>query len=91
MSAALEELKQRLAEVYDLEKASAIACWDQRTMMLPQGAPARSEVSATLSGIAHERFVADEVGRLLDELAPLEAELNFDSDDASVIRVTRRN
>ena len=36
-----------------------------------------------LSGIAHERFTADEVGRLLDELATLEAELDYDSDDAS--------
>jgi carboxypeptidase Taq len=91
VSAALDDLKQRLAEVYDLEKAAAIAGWDQRTMMPPQGAAARSEVSATLSGIAHERFVADDVGRLLDELAPLEAELDFDLDDASLIRVTRRD
>ena len=60
-------------------------------MMPPQGAAARSEVSATLSGVAHERFTADEIGRLLDELAPLEAELDYDSDDASLIRVTRRD
>ena len=91
MSTALTDLKQRLAEVYDLEKAAAIAGWDQRTMMPPQGAAARSEVSATLSGIAHERFIADEVGRLLEELAPVEAELDYDSDDASLIRVTRRD
>ena len=69
MDAALTDLKQRLAEVYDLEKASAIAGWDQRTMMPPQGASARSEVSATLSGVAHERFTSDEIGPLLDELA----------------------
>ena len=30
-------------------------------------------------------------GRLLDELAPLEEELDYDSDDASLIRVTRRD
>ena len=71
MNGALTDLKQRLAEVYDLQKAAAIAGWDQRTMMPPQGAGARSEVSATLSGVAHERFTADEIGRLLDQLAPL--------------------
>ena len=71
MNGALTDLKQRLAEVYDLQKAASIAGWDQRTMMPPQGAAARSEVSATVSGIAHERFTADEIGRLLDELAPL--------------------
>ena len=91
MSAALSDLKQRLAEVYDLEKAAAIAGWDQRTMMPPKGAPGRSEVAATLSGIAHERFTSPEVGRLLDELASIEDELEFDSDDASLIRVTRRD
>jgi carboxypeptidase Taq len=88
---ALAELKRRLAEIHDLEKAVAIAGWDQRTMMPPGGAPARSELSATLSGLAHERFVDDEVGRLLDRLAPYEASLDYDSDDASLIRVTRRD
>ena len=39
----------------------------------------------------HERFVADEIGRLLDAVAPLETELEYDSDDASLIRVTRRD
>jgi carboxypeptidase Taq len=91
MSDALADLKQRLAEIYDVEKAIAIAGWDQRTMMPRQGAAARSEVSATLSGIAHERFVDDEVGRLLERLAPFEEELDYDSDDASLIRVTRRD
>jgi carboxypeptidase Taq len=60
-------------------------------MMPPKGATARSEASATLSGLVHERFVSDEIGRLLDEVAPLEEELGRDSDDASLIRVTRRD
>ena len=88
---AIAELKRRLAEIHDLEKAVAIAGWDQRTMMPPGGAPARAELSATLSGLAHERFVDDEIGRLLDRLAPHEASLDYDSDDASLIRVTRRD
>jgi carboxypeptidase Taq len=91
MSDALADLKQRLAEIYDIEKAIAVVGWDQRTMMPREGAAARSEVSATLSGIAHEHFVSAEIGRLLEELAPLEEELEYDSDDASLIRVTRRD
>ena len=55
------------------------------------GAPARAEAVATLGGIIHERFVDDEIGRLLDQLRPLEDELDYDSDDASLIRVTRRD
>ena len=60
-------------------------------MMPPKGAAAPSEASATLSGLVHERFVSDEIGRLLDEVAPLEEQLGHDSDDASLIRVTRRD
>jgi carboxypeptidase Taq len=87
---ALADLKQRLAELYDLERALGVLGWDQRTMMPPKGAAARAEASATLSGIIHERFISDEIGRLLDELASLETELGHDSDDASLVRVTRR-
>jgi carboxypeptidase Taq len=88
---ALVDLKQRLAEIYDLERALSVLGWDQRTMMPPKGAAARAEASATLSGVVHERFVSADVGRLLDELAPLEQELDYDSDDAALIRVTRRD
>jgi carboxypeptidase Taq len=87
----LADLKQRLAEIHDLERALGVLGWDQRTMMPPKGAPARSEASATLSGLVHERFVSDEIGRLLEALAPLEETLDRDSDDASLIRVTRRD
>ena len=89
--AALDDLKQRLAEIYDLERALGVLGWDQRTMMPAQGAPARAEAGATLAGLVHERFVSDETGRLLDAVAPLESELDYDSDDASLIRVTRRD
>ena len=59
--------------------------------MPPGGHPARAEALATLSKVAHERFVDDEIGRLLERLRPLEESLEYDSDDASLIRVTRRD
>src|SRR5690242_1245803 len=65
--------------------------WDQLVMMPLGGGPVRAEQLATLRGIAHERFVDPEVGRLLEELRPLEDSLDYDSDDASLIRVTRRD
>jgi carboxypeptidase Taq len=87
---ALADLKQRLAEIFDLERALGVMGWDQRTMMPPKGAAARAEAAATLSGVIHERFISDEIGRLLDQVASLETELGHDSDDASLVRVTRR-
>jgi carboxypeptidase Taq len=65
--------------------------WDQQVTMPPLGGPARAEALATLGGIAHERFVDDEIGRLLERLRPLEESLEHDSDDASLVRVTRRD
>jgi carboxypeptidase Taq len=45
---------------------------------------------ATLSRIAHLKFTADEVGQLLEDLTPYANELDPDSDDARLIRVTNR-
>jgi carboxypeptidase Taq len=89
--ARLERLKTLLAELDDLRKATTMLFWDQRVMMPPAGAQARSEAVATLGRIAHQKFVSGEIGRLLDELRPLEQELDHDSNDASLIRVTRRD
>jgi carboxypeptidase Taq len=88
---AYEELLARLGEVQDLGRAAGLASWDQRTQMPPAGAPARAEVLGTLSRLAHERFVSDEIGQLLEELRPVEEGLEYDSMEASLIRVTRRD
>jgi carboxypeptidase Taq len=91
VEADLRALKERLAEISDLQRATAVLGWDLRVMMPPLGSEARSEAMATLGRTAHERFVDDEVGRLLDKLRSYEESLEYDSDDASLIRVTRRD
>ena len=83
------ELKSRLGEIVDLRRALAVLSWDQHTMMPPGGAAARAEQLGTLGRIAHENFVSDEIGQLLEELRPYEESLPADSDEASLIRVTR--
>jgi carboxypeptidase Taq len=91
MDTALSTLKERLAEVHDVSRAAGVLAWDQRVTMPPLGTEARAETLATLGRIAHERFVDDEVGRLLETLTPLEESGPYDSDDASLVRVTRRD
>ena len=75
MADALEQLKERLAEVGDLGKIARLLAWDQQTMMPPAGTGHRAEQFSTLVRIAHEKFTDPEVGRLLDELRPLEDSL----------------
>jgi len=87
---ALNSLKARLVEISDLQSAAGLLRWDQATYMPPGGAPARGRQLATLSRLAHERFVDAETGRLLDAAAKETASLPFDSDEASLVRVTRR-
>jgi carboxypeptidase Taq len=90
-NAPLDELKRRLAEIADLSRAAGVLGWDQRVTMPPLGTESRAESLATLGRIIHESFVSDEIGRLLEELRPLEEAGPYDSDDASLIRVTRRD
>jgi carboxypeptidase Taq len=87
----LAELRRRLLEIGDLGAAGAVLGWDQATYMPKGGALARSRQGATLSRLAHEKSVDPALGRLLDALAPYGETLPYDSDDASLIRVGRRD
>ncbi len=87
----LTTLRERLAEIADLGRAAGVLGWDQRVTMPPLGTEARAEALATVGRIAHDRFVDPEIGRLLDRLEPLQDSLEYDSDDASLIRITRRD
>ncbi len=91
MEKKLAELKQRLLEINDLNSAAALLSWDQSTYMPPGGAPARGRQMATLAQLAQEKFIDPAVGQLLDELRSYEERLDYESDDASLIRVTRKN
>lgn len=88
---AIASLKLRLLEVDDLNHATALLRWDQATYMPPGGAPARGRQMATLSRLAHDRFTDAEVGRLLERAEKESATLEYDSDDAALLRLTRRN
>ncbi len=87
----LTTLRERLAEIADLSRAAGVLGWDQRVTMPPRGTESRAESLATLGRIIHDRFTDPELGRLLDRLVALEESLPSDSDDASLIRVTRRD
>ncbi len=87
----LNDLKSRLAEIFDLNAASAVLGWDQQTYMPPGGAENRGQQLATLQQLAHEKSTSDELGRLIDDLQPYVAQLDRDSFEACLLRVAKRN
>ena len=86
-----ETLRAKLGEVHDLVKIGSLLAWDQQTIMPPQGAAVRAQQLATVGRLAHEAFISDEIGNLLDQLRPYEESLEFESDEASMVRMTRRD
>jgi carboxypeptidase Taq len=91
MTDTMKRLRAILAEVTDIQRAGAVLDWDQETYMPPGGVQTRAEQASTLSEVAHRRLTSDEVGRLLEEAETAVANETFESDDASIVRVTRRD
>ena len=91
MEPMFQELKKRLMQINDLNSAAAVLYWDMSTYMPPGGAEARARQMATLQEIAHEKFTDPAIGKLLDDLRPYEESLPYESDEASLIRVARRD
>jgi carboxypeptidase Taq len=85
-----EKLTSLLAEINDLHAAAAVLYWDRNTYMPSKGMPARGRQLATLSQIAHQKFTDGTIAQLLDDLTGYENDLPYDADDASLIRLTRR-
>jgi carboxypeptidase Taq len=87
----LMALKERLSDVHNLKTSMGLLGWDQQTCMPPGGAVTRAAQFTTLSKIAHEKFVAEETGRLLEAAEAEGRDLDYDSDDAALLRIARHD
>ena len=91
MKAALQAFRDHLAPIIDLRAAAAVLGWDQETYM-PRGAiEARAAQLGTLGRLAHEQFVAEETAALLAAARQEVEGMEYDSDEASLVRVTQRD
>src|SRR5580700_4247081 len=89
-SGPMTELRSWLAELSDLRDAVLLLDWDQHTMMPRRGAEARAEVLSTVQRLRHDKLVSSRTGELIEAA---EAALNGagpDSDDARLVRVSKR-
>ncbi len=91
MPESVEQLKTLLARISDLSHAAAVLEWDQETYMPEGAAESRGLQVATIRQTAHDLLVSDELGRLLDESAPLVKDMDPLADAASLVRIARRD
>jgi len=89
--ARFDELRERLAEISDLVKTASLLSWDQHVMMPPRGAALRAEQMATVGRIAHEKFTSAEMGSLIDGLRTWSEGHEYDSFEASLVRVAAQD
>lgn len=89
MQKQLTRLKQLLSEVMDLRYIEAILGWDQQTYMPHGGTDDRGDQLSTISRLTHMKMTSDELGKLLDILEPYIKEIDPNSDDAYLIKLTR--
>jgi carboxypeptidase Taq len=91
MTNEIEQLKQLLGEVIDLQYTAALLNWDHQVYMPPGGAQPRAMQLATISRLAHEKFVSDEMGKAIQAAKRYVGDLNADSDDARLVQKTEHD
>src|SRR5262245_52116315 len=87
----LEQLKERLSAISDINGAASDLGWDQQTYMPPGGAAARAEQLATLGRLAHEGLISNQIGELLERASAEIRGSASDSDESCLLRVVRRD
>ncbi len=87
----MQALKDYLGQISDLGRARALLAWDERTKMPPRGAAIRAEQLATLTGLRHRMHAADELGGLLDAAEASLGDADYDSFEACLVRIARRD
>ncbi len=87
----LQQLKNRLAVIADVNGAASLLGWDQQIYMPAGGAAARAEQLATLGRLSHEMLTVSEIGELLEGAAAEVAGQPDAADAVCLIRVVRRD
>lgn len=88
---AYAELVERLREAALLGSCGSVLGWDEQTYMPPAGAEHRSNQTALLAGMVHERSTSPRIGELLAELEASDLARAPESPAAVNIREARRD
>ena len=86
-----QELLERLNEIQRLDFAVNLLHWDLETYMPPKGSDSRSKVIATVSTIAFQKFISDEMGKLLEDILSSQDFKELDPLSQAIVKVTHRD
>ena len=86
-----QKLLKHLNDYQNLGAIGGLLGWDHQVLLPPAASAARAAQMASLSRITHDLFTSDETGRLLEEAEAEIAGADYDSDEASMIRVAKQD
>jgi carboxypeptidase Taq len=84
---ALQNLRERTAELADLSRLEMLATWDQMVTMPSDGAQARAQQLGSLSRLIHERGTDAQLGAWLQELDAT----GLEDVDQDIVRLATRD
>jgi carboxypeptidase Taq len=79
-------LLTKINELHDLEKAAQLLSWDREVIMPRAGEATRIQQMTTLRRLAHEMFVTDEMGQLIEDAAAEVSGDEYDGFGPSLVR-----
>jgi carboxypeptidase Taq len=91
MDEQIKQLKVKYAEISDLAAADALMGWDQQVNMASGAAEDRGEQLATIESLIHLKATSPEIGELLDQIEAQIKKSDDDTDDARLVKVSRRD
>ena len=84
------KLLEKVHEIDDLNKALSVLSWDRQVNMPKAGAAARVQQMTTLSRLSNIMYTSDEMGEMIEAGAAEVAGADYESDEASLIRLLWR-
>jgi carboxypeptidase Taq len=91
MAEKYQQLVRQLNDYQNLQAIGGLLGWDHQVLLPPAASSARAAQMATLSRMAHDMFTSDETARLLEAAEAEIAGADYDSDEASMIRVAKQD
>ncbi|WP_420643904.1 carboxypeptidase M32 [Candidatus Leptofilum sp.] len=91
MSENFQKLLNKVYEIHDINKALGVLSWDKETNMPKAGTKARIQQMTTLRRLSHSMFTSDKMGELIENAASKLHDAPYESNEASLIRLLRRN